>query len=108
MSTEENIPEPTTGLSSAEKKVLRGQAMSLKPLIQVGKSGITPAVISAMNKALDEKHLVKVRMVNDDRNQRAEWAQQLSRECPSEITGQVGKTYSFYRQPKKPENSEEL
>lgn len=105
MSAEENTPDQSNALSSSEKKALRGQAMSLKPLIQIGKSGISPAVISAMDKALDEKHLVKVRMINDDRDQRAEWAKQLSQECPSEITGQVGKTYSFYRRPKKPEIS---
>lgn len=106
MSTEQESLEPTSGLSSAEKKVLRGQAMSLKPLIQIGKAGISPAVISAMEKALIEKHLVKVRILHDDRNQRAEWAKELSQECPSEITGQVGKTYSFYRQPSATSNQQ--
>lgn len=85
------------GLTSAERKHLRGEAMKLKPLIQVGKSGMSPAVIAALNKALDEKKLVKVRILDESRDQRAQVATALQEVCPSERVGQVGKVYVFYR-----------
>ena len=91
-----DIP-PAPELSSSERKRLRGQAMRLKPAVLIGRQGVTPSVVDAVNVALTRDGLIKLRLETPDRHVRKEWLQQVAQMTRSAICGEVGHTASIYR-----------
>ncbi|MGA1866302.1 MAG: YhbY family RNA-binding protein [Thermoplasmatota archaeon] len=47
-----------------DKKALKVKGMSLKATVQVGKSGLTEAVVKELDEQLEKRELVKVKMMN--------------------------------------------
>ena len=84
-------------LSSAERKHFRGQAMRLKPAVIVGKAGVTPTVLSAIEKALARDGLIKLRLEAPDKPTRKDWLQQVATATHSAVCGEVGHTASIFR-----------
>jgi len=90
-------------LSNSQKRYLRAIAHSLDPVILVGQKGITPAVLKEFDGALSHHELVKVKLSDADREQRAESIQRLRVGTKSEIVQTIGRVASFYRRnPKQP------
>lgn len=71
--------------------------MRLKPAVLVGRAGVSPTVVAALETALTKDGLVKVRIEAPDKPTRKEWLQQLSESTHSTICGEVGHTASLYR-----------
>lgn len=90
------MPAPET-IPSAERKRLRGLAMSLKPAVVVGRAGPTQAVIKAVNDALDRDKLIKIRIEAPDRAARKDWLAAIAGAANSTVCGSVGHTASLYR-----------
>lgn len=88
-------------LSGKNRKLLRGLAHELQPVVLVGNGGITPGVIAATDRALLDHELIKVRMHEpDDKNAMAE---RLAAATSSALCGLVGHTLILYRpHPEKP------
>ena len=83
-------------MTPAEKAALRARAQTLKPAVQVGRGGVTPAVIKELDIALRRAELVKVRFAEGRdvlRTQCAEVAAATGAEC----AGGVGRVAIFYR-----------
>lgn len=87
-------------LSAVEKKRYRGVAQRLKPHVHVGRQGITPTVIAALDTALRKHGLIKVRF-DGDRHEVRELTAAVAAATGSQSVGSVGKTASFFR--RKPE-----
>ena len=84
-----------------QRKYLRGLAHDLKPIVQVGHSGVTAAVERAVDAALTDHELIKVRM-HEPEDKRA-LAAQLAAATAGEVCGLVGHTVILYRRhPKEP------
>lgn len=56
---------PVTPLSSKQRAHLRGLAHALKPLVHVGKDGVTVPTIRALREAFNTRELVKVRVLDN-------------------------------------------
>ncbi len=82
-------------LPSYQKKFLRGLAHHLRPVVQVGQNGVTESVIQAVNSALLEHELVKVKM-REPEDKKA-MAQQLADDTASALCGTVGHVVILYR-----------
>ena len=52
-------------LTPKQRQFLKAKAHPLKPLIQIGKAGVTPALIEELDRVLDVHELVKVKL-NDN------------------------------------------
>ena len=52
-------------LTSKQRADLRGRAHALKPIVHVGKEGVTPAGIRALQQAFDTRDLLKVRVLDN-------------------------------------------
>ncbi|MCZ6873608.1 MAG: ribosome assembly RNA-binding protein YhbY [bacterium] len=89
-------------LKGSERKYLRGLAHHLKPFAQIGKTGLTPNVLTAIDEALEHHELIKVRFL-DFKDQKQELAQAIASHSNSEIVGSVGHVFIFYRQHPEPE-----
>ena len=66
-------------LTGSERKYLRGLAHGLKPIVQVGREGVSPAVVASADAALRAHELVKVRFVGHT-DERRELAERLAAE----------------------------
>ncbi|NDV63443.1 YhbY family RNA-binding protein [Puniceicoccales bacterium CK1056] len=84
-------------LSSAERKLYRGRAMNLKPAVMVGRSGATDTVIKAVDQALTQDGLIKIRLEAPDKPTRKQWLQTIAESTRSTVCGEVGHTASLYR-----------
>lgn len=57
-------------ITPAERRALRARAHTLHPVVAIGHSGLTPAVLHEIDVALAAHELVKVRVHSDDREER--------------------------------------
>ena len=92
----------TPPLTGAERKYLRGLAHHLDPVVHIGKTGLAPSVLSALDEALEHHELIKVRF-QDFKDQKRELAQTIAQESHSAIVGSIGHIFMFYRQHPDPE-----
>jgi len=84
-------------LSGKERRRLRGLAHGLKPLVHVGKNGITEGVIGDTDRALRDHELVKIRFL-DYKDQRQELSQTIAEETRSAVVDTIGNTLVLYRE----------
>ena len=88
-------------LQGFQKIYLKGKAHSLQPVVLVGDSGLSDSVIAAVNRALEDHELIKVRMRQPE--DKKAMAAELASRTGSELCGLVGHTVILYRRhPKKP------
>ncbi len=91
-------------LKGFEKKYLRGLAHDRKPLVLIGQKGMTPALIKAIDEALDTHELIKVKFNEfKEKDQKDETSGIIENETGSELVGIIGHIAIFYRQHKDPE-----
>jgi RNA-binding protein len=67
-------------LSPDERRALRAQAHTLKPVVMIAQNGLTDAVLKEIELALSSHELIKVRVFDAEREQRDAW---LSSACES-------------------------
>lgn len=89
-------------LSGTQRKHLRGLAHHLKPVVHVGKNGLTDPVLQSIDEALEDHELIKVRLV-DPQGQKRELAGEIAERTGSVWVGLVGKVVTLYRQNPDPE-----
>ena len=82
-------------LQGYQRKHLRGLAHTLKPLVHVGEAGLSAGVLNALDAALQDHELVKVRL-HEPRDKKAA-AQQLADSTAAALCGVVGHTVILYR-----------
>ena len=93
---------PPIELSSAERKRLRRLAHDLRPVVQVGDAGLSPNVLAALDAALEDHELIKLK-INHEREERRELAAEAARETGSALAGTVGRIAILYRPASDPE-----
>ncbi len=92
-----------TALSGRQKRHLRALAHHLEPLVQVGKDGVSEAVVRATSQALTDHELIKVRLPQVERDEREAMIGTLERETGASLAGAMGRIAIFYRRhPNKP------
>ena len=101
MSDEDEGLEVGRTLTSAQRQYLKSLAHPLRPVVQVGQSGITDGLIAAVNQALLDHELIKVRLQRPENKKGA--AEELTTKTGAHFAGLVGHTVILYRQhPEKP------
>ncbi len=80
------------------KKQLRAKAHALKPVIITGQAGVSPAVLSEINAALDHHELIKVRVNAEDREQRRELTEMICTETGADLIQAIGHVITLYRE----------
>ena len=90
-------------LSPKQRRHLSGLGHTLQPIVIVGKEGVTEGVIAALEQALIDHELVKVRVGNSATANRKDVADELLKKTAAELAGLVGKTMLLYKaHPEKP------
>lgn len=92
------MPDPVR-LTPAARRRLRGRAHALKPTVIVGAAGASEALIGALDEALEDHGLVKVRVNAGSRAQRKTLIDELCRACRAELIQSVGHVAVLFREP---------
>ncbi len=91
-------------LKGSQRKYLRGLAHAARPLVQVGKDGVTGGLTAALDTALTDHELVKVQFVAvKDRAEKAALVERLAAATGAECVGTIGHTALFFRRHPDPE-----
>lgn len=91
-------------LEGFEKKFLRGLAHGLKPVVFIGRQGMTDAVVRAVDEALDQHELIKVKFIDSKEKAQKERIQAAIEDAANARTaGIIGHMAIFYRQHHDPE-----
>ena len=90
-----------SSLSSKQVKHLRSLAHSIKPLLLVGKNGITGTFIQQTQKTLEDHELVKVKIIPTSSEVIKDVAEELEKSVPCHIAQKIGKTIVIYNQREK-------
>jgi RNA-binding protein len=90
-------------LNSKQKSALKSKAHGLKPVIQVGKKGITENLEKELEQALLAHELIKVKFNDSAAESSADALQPLLTRASAELVDMVGHTAIVYREhPEKP------
>ena len=84
-------------LSSIKKKELRIKAYSLKPRVIIGKKGLTVAVLTEIDIALNAHELIKIRVKEAEKGKRSEICLQIEQQLDAEVINQIGFITVLYR-----------
>jgi RNA-binding protein len=83
-------------LTNPEIRKLKAAAQRLEPVVCVGKSGLTDAVVQSVEQALRAQELIKIRF-DHDRDERDTLASKIADATGATLIMQVGKVAVFYR-----------
>lgn len=84
-------------LTNIEKKALKKKSYSLKPIISIGKKGLTNAVLTEIDVALNAHELIKIRIRTSDKNERMKQCFKIKQQLNAELVHQIGFIKIFYR-----------
>jgi RNA-binding protein len=85
-------------LSGKDRRALRAQGHHLKPVVQIGQGGITPGLLEAIERALGDHELIKVKVLEGAPLERDEAAEELAEACKAEVAQTLGRTILLYRE----------
>jgi RNA-binding protein len=88
-------------LSGKQKRKLRALGHHLQVLVQVGQKGVTPEVVAAVEQALADHELVKVKLPAEAMEERHAAAESLATQTESALAQVLGRTLLLYKQKKK-------
>lgn len=84
-------------LTGKQRRTLRSLGHHLRPVVQVGHSGVTDALVAALEQALHDHELVKVKVSENAGGTRSEVAAALAAATGSEVAQLLGRTVLLYR-----------
>lgn len=89
-------PEPPAPLSSAELRKLKAQAQRLDASIKLGRAGLSPDFVAALDRELALHGLVKVKFT-EFKDQRRELAREMAGRTHSHLIWVVGHVAVLFR-----------
>lgn len=89
-------------LKGSQRKHLRGVAHGYRPAVQIGREGLTEAVLHAIDGALETQELIKLKIAAD-RGEREQMVPIIEERLGCECVGTVGRMAILYRRQPDPE-----
>ena len=90
-------------LNGKQRRHLRALGHHLNPVVLVGQAGVTEGVIAAVEQALKDHELIKIK-INEGPDTRQEASAHLAEATGSELVQLLGRTALLFK--KRPEKSE--
>ena len=88
-------------LTTKQRQYLKVKEAELKPVVMIGKNGITESVIEEIKSSIEHHELIKVKAKAEDREQRDELAQYLAEQSESTVVQFLGNNLTLFKQAKK-------
>ena len=90
-------------MTSKQRAYLKGLAMNMSPVFQIGKSSVTPELVQALDDVLEARELIKVTVLNNCMDDPRELAETVAGRTRSEVAQVIGKKIVLYRPAKNEE-----
>ncbi|MFV0344068.1 MAG: ribosome assembly RNA-binding protein YhbY [Anaerocolumna sp.] len=87
-------------MTSKQRAYLKGLAMNIDPIYQVGKSSLTPELTKGLEEALEARELIKVTVLKNCLDDPKEIAQMVAERTRAEVVQVIGKKFVLYRESK--------
>lgn len=87
-------------MTSKQRAYLKGLAMKLDPVFNVGKSSITPEFTSAIAEVLETRELIKISVLKNCLDEPREIAEVLAERTHSQVVQIIGKKIVLYKESK--------
>ena len=87
-------------MTSKQRAYLKGLAMKLDPVFNVGKSSITPEFTSAIAEVLETRELIKISVLKNCLDEPREIAEVLAERTHSQVVQVMGKKIVLYKESK--------
>lgn len=85
-------------MTSKQRAYLKGLAMNLEPVLQIGKSGLTPEVTEAVAEAFNTRELIKLAVLKNCLENPKEIAAVLGERTHSQVVQVIGKKIVLYKE----------
>ena len=87
-------------MNSKQRAYLKGLAMKLDPIFQIGKGSLSPELTKAVDEALEARELIKISVLKNFVEDPKELAATMAEHTRSEVVQIIGKKIVLYRESK--------
>lgn len=87
-------------MTSKQRAYLKGLAMTMDPIFQIGKASLTPENTEAINDALNARELIKVSVLQNCADDPKELAAIVAERTHSQVVQVIGKKIVLYKEGK--------
>ena len=84
-------------MTSKQRAYLKGLAMNLDPIFQIGKSSVTPEFTEAIAEALAARELIKITVLKNCDDDGKVLAQMIAERTHSEVVQVIGRKIVLYK-----------
>ena len=84
-------------LTSKERSNLRSIASKIEPITQVGKFGVTDALIESLDKAIEKRELIKITVLENSGLVPKEVGYEIAEKLGADFVCATGRKLVFYR-----------
>ncbi len=88
-------------MTSKQRAYLKGLAMTMDPIINVGKSSVTPELIISVDEVIEKRELIKISVLKNCLDDPKIIAQTIAERTKSQVVQVIGKKIVLYRMNKK-------
>ena len=91
------LREEDKTMTSKQRAYLKGLAMNIEPIFQVGKSSLTPELTEAIGESFNKNELIKVAVLKNCVDDPREIAQMVAERTHSQVVQVIGKKFVLYK-----------
>ncbi len=84
-------------MTSKQRSYLKGLAMNIDPIFQVGKGSVTPEYVEAIREAFNTKELIKIAVLKNCMDDPKEIAQVIAERTGAQVVQVIGKKIVLYK-----------
>ena len=87
-------------ITSKQRAYLKGLAMTMDPILQLGKGGLTPENTASVEEALAARELIKINVLQNCLEDSRQMAETLAERTRSQVVQVIGRKIVLYREGK--------
>lgn len=87
-------------MTTKQRAYLKGLAMTMDPIYQIGKASLTPEITEGVSEALEARELIKINVLKNCTDDIHVLANTLAERTHSELVQIIGKKIVLYRESK--------
>ena len=87
-------------MTTKQRAYLKGLAMTMDPIFQVGKASMSPGLTEAIAEALEARELIKISVLKNCMDDPREIAETLAERTQSQVVQVIGKKIVLYKEGK--------
>lgn len=87
-------------MTSKQRAYLKGLAMNIEPIFQIGKASLTPEVTEAIGESFNTRELIKISVLKNCMDDPKELASMVAERTRSQVVQVIGKKIVLYKESK--------